>query len=193
MTQPTAIAHTSMTDAPQSRHDLRKILLQKRRNLDASLKQQWDAELGQKLQAYCAHHQITSLGVYWPIKGEPDLRDAYGTLAAAGMQLALPLIETRQQPLVFLDWKPGDPMLDDEYGIPVPAQRSVTILPAALIIPCVGFNAQNFRLGYGGGYYDRTLEKLPRPLTLGIAYQCTLADFAAGEHDIAMDDILIAG
>ncbi|MDE2430963.1 MAG: 5-formyltetrahydrofolate cyclo-ligase, partial [Burkholderiales bacterium] len=73
--------------------------------------------------------------------------------------------------------------------IPVPAQREHLLMPDALLIPCVGFNAGNFRLGYGGGYYDRTLALQPRPVALGVAYQCALADFRAAEHDIALDKI----
>ncbi|WP_230412397.1 5-formyltetrahydrofolate cyclo-ligase [Undibacterium hunanense] len=190
MTQPKASAHPMHTEAAFSRQDLRKSLLQKRRDITMNVRQQWDRELGEKLLQYCRQQQITSLAVYWPIRGEPDLQATYAALSDAGVQLALPLVLVRQQPLQFLSWQPGDTMLADEYGIPVPAQRTQWMQPAALLIPCVGFNAGRYRLGYGGGYYDRTLEKTPRPLTIGIAYQCMQADFTADIHDIPMDIIL---
>ncbi|UUZ56730.1 hypothetical protein LP419_17725 [Massilia sp. H-1] len=62
--------------------------------------------------------------------------------------------------------------------------------PGALLIPCVGFNGERFRLGYGGGYYDRTLAPAPRPVTAGVAYQCLAADFASAPHDVALDRVL---
>ncbi|MFZ6769162.1 5-formyltetrahydrofolate cyclo-ligase [Undibacterium sp. Di26W] len=190
MTQPKASAHPMYTEAARSRQDLRKSLLQKRRDIAVNIRQQWDRQLAEKLLQCCQQQQITSLAVYWPIRGEPDLQAAYAALSETGLQLALPLVLAKQQPLQFLAWRPGDPMLADEYGIPVPAQRTQFIQPAALLIPCVGFNAGRYRLGYGGGYYDRTLEKTPRPLTIGIAYQCTQADFAADTHDIPMDIVI---
>ena len=65
--------------------------------------------------------------------------------------------------------------------------------PAALLVPCLGFNEERYRLGYGGGYYDRTLEHAPRPRTLGIAYACLQAQFASGPYDIALDHIVTEG
>ena len=65
-----------------------------------------------------------------------------------------------------------------------------TAQPPALLVPCLGFNDAGFRLGYGGGYYDRTLELAPRPFTLGIAYACLAAQFASAPHDVALDRII---
>ena len=62
--------------------------------------------------------------------------------------------------------------------------------PPVLLIPCLGFNAQGYRLGYGGGYYDRTLAGAPRPQTVGVAYACLRADFASAPHDVALDLVI---
>lgn len=190
MTQPISSAHQRGQDASQIRAELRRFLLHQRRSADASLRQQWDQQIADHLLAWCRQHAPASLGVYWPIQSEPDLRDCYQQLSDDGIVLAMPLVQQKKAPLRFLAWRPGDPMSVDAYGIPVPEQRECWVQPAALLIPCVGFNAQQYRLGYGGGYYDRTLEHPPRPVTLGIAYRCAAADFPAETHDIAMDVIL---
>ncbi len=78
----------------------------------------------------------------------------------------------------------------DRMGVAVPAQLRMVARPPALLVPCLGFNAQRYRLGYGGGFYDRTLEALPRPLTVGVAYAADLAQFASAAHDVALDIIL---
>ena len=81
-------------------------------------------------------------------------------------------------------------MVKDAMGVAVPASRRMVALPPALLVPCLGFNPDHFRLGYGGGYYDRTLEHTPRPFTLGIAYACQAAQFTGAAHDVALDRII---
>ena len=128
------------------------------------------------------------------MRGEPDLRDVYAELAAQGVQLVLPLVVARDAPLQFAAWAPGEPLETDAMGVSIPAQISAqgrTMLdPEALLIPCVGFNAVRVRLGYGGGYYDRTLAVTPRPFAIGIAYANGLARFDAAAHDVALDLII---
>ena len=128
------------------------------------------------------------------MREEPDLRDVYAELAAQGVQLALPLVVARDAPLQFAAWTPGEPLEVDAMGVSIPAQISaqgrIMLNPEALLIPCVGFNAARVRLGYGGGYYDRTLAVAPRPLAIGIAYANGLASFDAAPHDAALDLII---
>ena len=140
--------------------------------------------------AWCRHHHIDLLGVYWPIRGEPDLRSAYAELAASGVRLALPVVTERDAPLAFAEWFAGAALAKDAMNMTVPAPPRQLVQPQALLIPCVGFNADRMRLGYGGGYYDRTLERAPRPLTAGIAYAIGQADFSAAPHDVALDVIV---
>ena len=131
-----------------------------------------------------------SIGVYWPLKGEPDLTPAYAELAASGVALALPVVLAPDAALGFSAWLPGEAMLSDPMGVAVPAQQRMVERPPVLLVPCLGFNAHNFRLGYGGGYYDRTLAAQPRPLTAGVAYAGELARFAGAPHDVALDVII---
>ncbi|WP_229751138.1 5-formyltetrahydrofolate cyclo-ligase [Undibacterium terreum] len=172
---------------------LRRQLLQNRRASDASARLDWDRRIASHLQQWCAQEQPRSLGVYWPIQAEPDLLGLYPALAEAGIQLALPVVQAKDAPLTFVQWTPGDAMEKDGYGIPIPLARDTAIWPDALLIPCVGFTAGKFRLGYGGGYYDRTLAIKPAGLavkTIGIAYQCGLAEFDGEPHDVALDMLI---
>ena len=86
-------------------------------------------------------------------------------------------------------WSPGDAMTKDSFGIPIPVVCEM-ILPQALLIPCVGFNENGYRLGYGGGFYDRTLAQDLRPMAIGIAYQNSQVLFQENTFDIQMDFIV---
>jgi 5-formyltetrahydrofolate cyclo-ligase len=169
---------------------LRKALLAARSALDPALKARWDAEIGARILAWWRTQRFPAIGVYWPLRGEPDLGAAYAELARAGVRLALPVVQARDAPLAFAEWIPGEAMVKDDLGVAVPGQRRLVPAPPALLIPCLGFNADCYRLGYGGGFYDRTLEATPRPVTLGIAYACLAAQFASAPHDVALDLIV---
>ena len=170
--------------------DLRKSLLNARRGLGADARAQWDRQIGAHVLAWCEAAGVTALGVYWPLHGEPDLQPAYAALAARGVRLALPVVLEKAAPLAFSSWTPGEAMAKDDMGVAVPAALRIEMCPPAILVPCLGYNVGRFRLGYGGGYYDRTLARAPRPLTVGIAYASLAAQFASDAHDIALDHIV---
>lgn len=170
---------------------LRNRLLAARKTLTPSAKTAAEAAICARLLAWLHANPVASLGVYHPIRQEPDLYPAYNALSAQGVHLCLPIIRGKELPLEFMHWTPGDALVKDAMGTSVPAQGDI-VRPQALLIPCLGFNGERLRLGYGGGYYDRTLALAPRPLTLGIAYADALVDFAAEPHDIALD-LIISG
>ncbi len=175
---------------------LRKALLARRAAIDPDQKREWDARIGAQLLAWWAErqdaglHVDSALGVYWPLRGEPDLQEAYAKLAQAGVQLALPVVLEKHAPLTFASWTPGEPMVKDGMGVAVPAGHRLTALPPVIVVPCLGFNESAFRLGYGGGYYDRTLAARPRPTAIGVAYACQQVAFNSDPHDIPLDLIL---
>jgi 5-formyltetrahydrofolate cyclo-ligase len=177
-------------DSQAARSALRKALKTARGTLDPAIKVQWDAHIGAQVVTWWRLRQMDTVGVYWPLAGEPDLRAAYAELALAGVRLALPVVMERNAPLAFTEWKLDEPMLADEMGVAVPATLRFIERPPALLVPCLGFNADGYRLGYGGGYYDRTLELVPRPLTLGIAYSNQRAQFGHAPHDVPLDVIV---
>lgn len=169
---------------------LRQRLLDMRQALDVRERARHDTALGAAVKSALQRLDIQVLGVYWPIRSEPDLRATYAELHASGMQLALPVVVERDAPLQFFSWKPGDVLGRDACGVAAPENRSQPLQPQALLIPCVGFDTQGFRLGYGAGYYDRTLARSPRPYAIGMAYASQQARFASDAHDIPLDLVL---
>lgn len=164
-------------------------------------------------------HEV--IGAYWPIKGEFDplpalyrwqedavlSQDALSEaqpeqseptqLATESMasrsprKIGLPVVNKLHKTLTFHAWYPGCPMEEDAYGIPKPKDTEV-IVPTLLFVPCVGYGPGGYRLGYGGGFYDRTLATLmPRPLTVGLGFsQGWLPDMEPEPHDIPLDVVL---
>lgn len=179
-----------MSDKPQ----LRRALKERRRAIEPAVKRAWDDRIGARVldwwRAGPSRQPGAVLGVYWPLAGEPDLRPAYAELAEAGVRLALPVVLARDTALGWAAWIPGEPTVADSLGVAVPAELRMVERPGALLVPCLGFDGRGYRLGYGGGFYDRTLAQEPRPSTLGIAYACQQAEFGIGEYDIPLDRIV---
>jgi 5-formyltetrahydrofolate cyclo-ligase len=176
---------------PLTKDNLRKALLAKRHAIPVEVRALSDAALAARVLAWWQlNHTVRKLGVYWPIRSEADLRPAYAELAARGVQLALPVVADGDAPLRFAAWAPGDALAPGMMKVPEPLAPHLPLIPEAILVPCVGYNEQRFRIGYGGGFYDRTLAASPRPLAVGIAYACGLADFAAMAHDVALDVII---
>lgn len=132
------------------------------------------------------------LSGYWPIKGEPDLRPLMAEWHAQGLVIALPVVERRRAPLVFRRWTPGMALVRGDWNIPVPPPDAPRLVPDIALAPLVGWDGCGYRLGYGGGYFDRTLAALdPRPLTIGVGVQAgRLASIHPQPHDIGLDMIV---
>jgi 5-formyltetrahydrofolate cyclo-ligase len=131
------------------------------------------------------------VGFYWPIRGEIGLHGLIRRLLERGAGAALPVVVEKGRPLEFRAWRPGAPLERGVWNIPIPATREV-VHPSALLVPLVGFDEQCYRLGYGGGYYDRTLGAMsPKPLAIGIGYELgRLATIHPRRHDVPMDAIV---
>lgn len=155
--------------------------------------------LQQVLRIWLVNRPDTVIGAYWPIKGEFDPLPALhrwkedGELhgAARVRRIALPVVDKQHKTLSFHAWHPGCPMQEDAYGIPKPRDTEA-LTPTLLFVPCVGYAAGGYRLGYGGGFYDRTLASLrPRPFTVGLGFtQGYLEDFEPEAFDLPLDSIL---
>jgi 5-formyltetrahydrofolate cyclo-ligase len=131
------------------------------------------------------------LGVYWPFRAEFDPRGLIERAVATGRIVALPVVVDRKGPLEYRAWKPGEPLVDGVWNIPAPEKREI-VVPAAVLAPLVGFDAGCYRLGYGGGYFDRTLAALvPRPLAIGVGFAFQeLATIHPQDFDIPMELIV---
>lgn len=178
-------------DIPEkAKTELRHLLLTMRRSLEPEKRMQWDRQISQHIERYLKEHVMATLGIYFSIRNEPELTHLYETLSRKGFSLSLPMIVKKEAPLQFVRWKPGDALINGNFGIPVPQVQHAVPLPDAILVPCLGFTSDRFRLGYGGGYFDRTLEQKPRPHTIGVAYSCLKTQFEIQKYDIPMDCII---
>ena len=131
------------------------------------------------------------LGVYWPFRAEFDPRPLIDWIIAAGRTVALPVVVDKKGPLEFRAWRPGEKLVDGVWGIPVPERRE-RITPTIVLAPLVGFDEACYRLGYGGGYFDRTLAALsPRAIAIGVGFEAQrLETIHPQSFDVPMDFIV---
>lgn len=128
------------------------------------------------------------VSAYWPIRAEPNLLPLLRRLDEAGNRGALPVVVEKGAPLVFRSWRDGEPLEPGVWNIPVPMSGEA-VVPDVVLAPVVGFDPACYRLGYGGGFFDRTLASLSsKPLVIGVGYaQATIPTIHPLPHDIAMD------
>ena len=131
------------------------------------------------------------LAFCWPIKGEYDARHLARTLRSRGALTALPVVVKPKSPLIFREWHPGVEMVAGVLDIPYPV-GSPDVVPEAVLLPMNGWDLQGYRLGYGGGFFDRTLASLAkRPLTIGVTYEFAKLDTIHPQSwDIPMDYVV---
>ncbi len=131
---------------------------------------------------------VARLGFFWPVRGEPDLAPVIREWLAedAARTAALPVVAG--EVLEFAAWTPDAPMRVGAYGIPVPAAVR-KVVPQLLLIPCVGIDDRRYRLGYGGGFYDRTAAAFAvRPVLVGVCFDCgRIASIDPRPHDVRLD------
>ncbi|PZF78043.1 5-formyltetrahydrofolate cyclo-ligase [Aestuariivirga litoralis] len=151
----------------------------------------WSHAIADVLQRAIGAANGLIVSTYWPFRGEPDLRPLMARLEAMGGCCALPVVLAKGQPLVFRRWKEGEPLVRGVWNIPVPAEGA-EVEPDVVIAPVVGFDPHCFRLGYGGGFFDRTLAlRAPRPRVFGVGYELqAIATIHPLGHDIPMQAIV---
>ena len=171
------------------RRALRRELLARRMALSDAEHQTFSAQIVDHLQA--RFDAPETLGFCWPIKREPDIRTIVERWQQAGTQAALPVVINENSTLAFRQWQADTPLALDRYGIPTP-QQGDWLTPEMILLPLNGFDPAGYRLGYGGGYFDRTLAALsPRPLTIGIGFELNrIASIRPQAHDLALDWIV---
>lgn len=207
-----------MSSPATDKKNLRQRLIEDRLHLPDRLER--IARLQQVMRMWLMERQDSVIGAYWPIKGEFDplpalyrwqedavlgssvraeelarskAQDGVNLLAGFEQQrrIGLPVVNKEHKTLIFYSWYPGCPMEADAYNIPKPKDTAI-VVPTLLFVPCVGYGPGGYRLGYGGGFYDRTLASLqPKPFTVGLAYSNGLVpDFQPEPHDVPLDAIL---
>jgi 5,10-methenyltetrahydrofolate synthetase len=173
-----------------------KLLAERERFADTPQRTQADVKLAARLADVLRQYSPRCVGLFWPVAAEFDARRvvAHWLSGNAARRAALPVIVAPHAPMAYHTWTPGSPMKEGRYRIAVPAHED-SIVPDLLLAPCVGFDASRYRLGYGGGYFDRTLAAWPAhagsPVTVGIAYECSRADSLPHEaHDLPLDIVV---
>lgn len=136
------------------------------------------------------------VALYWPFRGEPDLRAWAAAARAAGARTCLPVVVRKAAPLVFRLWSGAERLERGVWNIPIPPESTPEVVPDVVISPVVGFDAANYRLGYGGGFYDRTLRGLaaagrrPRVIGVGFGFQ-RLATIFPQPYDVPLDEAVL--
>jgi 5-formyltetrahydrofolate cyclo-ligase len=168
----------------------RERLIALRQAVPTADRQQWGDRIEAALRNLLAERRGI-LGVYWPFRAEFDPRPLIEAAVAMGRTVALPAVVDKKGPLEYRAWRPGEPLADGVWNIPVPEKREI-VTPAVVLAPLVGFDDACYRLGYGGGYFDRTLAVLtPRALAIGIGFEVQLlATIYPQSFDVPMDLIV---
>lgn len=187
----------SMNDKAQDKKALREALIAQRLELPDRMER---SDLLQRvMRIWLVGRPDTVIGAYWPIKGEFDPLPALHRWKEDGelldgpqlKRIGLPVVNKLHKTMTFHAWYPGCPMEEDAYGILKPKATEL-VVPTLLFVPCVGYAAGGYRLGYGGGFYDRMLTTLePKPFTVGLGFtQGYLDEFEPEAHDVPLNAIL---
>src|ERR1035437_2048018 len=178
-------------DLKQWRKDQRAALLVRRQASTPAERAVWDEAINRFLETGFPSLRGMVVGFCWPYKGEVNPRPLIEKLRDHGSRVVLPAVVAKGQLLEFREWWPGAPMKAGALGIPMPEGTPV-LLPDAVLVPPVGFSDQGWRLGYGGGYFDRTLAGLsPPPLKICIAHELSrIPTIHPQPHDIPMDFVV---
>jgi 5,10-methenyltetrahydrofolate synthetase len=169
----------------------RERLLAIRRGVEPPDRDRFADNIARALDRLIAEVKGRIVSGYWPIKGEPNLMPWMEGLEARGLAGCLPVVVEPKTPLVFMQWRRGARMVPGIWNIPTPADGAI-VVPDVVLAPVLGFDDACYRLGNGGGYFDRTLALLqPRPLVIGVGYErLRIRTIYPQPHDVAMDVIV---
>ena len=183
-----------ITTDPDSKAAVRRAALARRKALPPELRLQFTERLVREGLRLARLWRPATVSGFHPIRDEPDALALLGALAADGFAVALPAVVGRDRPLDFRLWRPGDPTAPGTMGILEPLAAAPSVEPDLVFTPLSAFDRAGRRLGYGGGFYDRTLERLRRlkPVrAVGVAYGvCEVASVPYESHDQSLDAIV---
>lgn len=169
----------------------RKRLIEARLALSADERQARSERIASLLDLVIGKFSGRVFGAYWPFRGEPDLRPLAEKVWAGGGMALFPVVVAKATPLVFRAWRSGEPLEKGVWNIPVPAQGEVAE-PDVVIAPVVGYDSLCYRLGYGGGFFDRTLAAHSgKPVAIGVGYRLQkIETIRPQSYDIPMSAIV---
>ena len=184
-------------DVARWRKSERARLIAARQAVPVAARASADAAIAAELTRRIGDATGRTIALYWPFKGEPDLRAWAAAQRASGARTCLPVVVRKAAPLIFRDWTGAEKLERGVWNIPIPPETAAEVVPDVVISPVVGFDAGNYRLGYGGGFYDRTLAGLraagrtPRVIGVGYAFQ-RIPTIYPQPYDIALDEAVLA-
>lgn len=171
------------------RRVLRREMVARRAGMGSAMHAEFSLRIVDLLRGHYSPPKVAAF--CWPIKDEPDVRALLVDWEKAGVQAALPVVIGENEALAFREWTAETVLQPDRYGIPTPMAGN-WLHPDLILLPLNGFDAAGYRLGYGGGYFDRTLAALsPRPLTIGVGFEINRLETIRPEaHDQRLDWIV---
>lgn len=177
-----------IADSSVFRAALRREKLAARMALDEDIRRLLSERIEAHLARLLTPLAPRTLAFCAPVRGEFDAQALAALLIARGWRAAMPIVEAPDAPMRFRAWTPASAMSVDRHGIPIPAAGDA-LVPDVVLLPLLAFDAQGYRLGYGGGYFDRTLAALvPRPLSIGVGFELArVADIRPQPHDLRLD------
>ena len=188
---PDQVDEQQRIDVARWRKAERERLITARLALSPQAKKEFSERIAAILEEAVGNVAGLTIGAYWPVDDEPDLRDFMVRIAARGARCALPVGDEHEGTLRFHSWAPGQSIENGPWNIPIPVGGD-EVMPDIVICPVVGFDSQCYRLGYGRGSFDRTLAAARRkPRVFGVGYaQAAIATIYPQPHDIPMDAIV---
>ncbi|MEL7544438.1 MAG: 5-formyltetrahydrofolate cyclo-ligase [Pseudomonadota bacterium] len=185
-------------DIGQCKDALRREMFRRRAEASEAASREAPADLAQRVLAHLEAVGVAVAGwvtsAFLPIRTEIETRPTIAALHEAGLAIALPTIEGDDPDLVFRSYTPGDALVKGAFDVEEPMTAQPVVQPRTLLVPLLAFDAQGYRLGYGGGYYDRAIARLSQggPVaTVGLAYDAQEVDDVPREaHDLALDAIV---
>jgi 5-formyltetrahydrofolate cyclo-ligase len=183
-----AVDPVAARDVARWRRSERERLIAARLAIHLEERQNLAAEVASELDGLVEPREGLTVSLYWPFRGELDLRPWMERAVANKARIALPVVVAKGQPLNFREWRPGCRMKRGVWNIPVPADGK-ELVPDITIAPLVGYDPDCYRLGYGGGFFDRTLAALkPRPMAIGVGHPgSAIRTIYPQSHDVPMD------
>ena len=183
-----------MPDLVAQKSSLRKMLSTRRADAHKTLKNSAPDAVAVHVRAIAGDLETATASAFYPYLSEIDTRPALQTLADTGWKTALPVVEGEGLPLTFRAWVPGGPTEPGAWNIPIPPKSAETVSPDLMLVPLLAFDRAGYRLGYGGGFYDRTiaaLRKTRNVTTVGVAYAAQEVDIVPHDgHDARLDWIV---
>lgn len=180
-----------IADSSVYRAALRREKIAARMALGADMRAELSARVEEHLARLLLPSPPRTLAFCAPVRGEFDARPLATLLIGRGWRIAMPVVQTIDAAMVFRLWTVDSLMATDRHGIPIPADGDTTD-PDTVLLPLVAFDPQGFRLGYGGGYFDRTLAALvPRPFAIGVGFDLArVPDIRPQPHDQRLDAVV---